>query len=184
MSASHERATGSPSPLFITQTPLRGTPIKMEDETARFRSFGSTSQSSQRPQSRPNPPDTRVPRRIRTEEQQRVISLILTGVNAFVTGPAGSGKSFIIQEVAQELRARSKCVRIVALTGLAASHIDSSTLHSYCSWIPSDNQKSIAKLENKAEFGFAQARFDDTDVLIIDEISMVSNYTFERLNRI
>lgn len=184
MSANYERTTNSPSPLFVSEALPHSTPIKMEDETARFRAFSHAPQSSQRLQARATPPDTPRPRHIRTEEQQQVIALIKTGVNAFVTGAAGSGKSFIIQEVAQELRAMSKCVRIVAPTGLAASHIDGSTLHSYCSWIPRDNQKSIARLENKAEFGFAQARFDDTDTLIIDEISMVSNYMLERLNRI
>lgn len=77
-----------------------------------------------------------------------------------------------------------KRVKITAPTGLAASHIDGSTIHSYFSWPPSDKTKTIAQLEGKAEFGYAQARFDDTDVLIIDEISIVSNYMFERMNRV
>lgn len=103
MSHNSERATGGPSSLFVTQTSRRDTPIKMEDEVSRFRSFRSTPQALPDTQFRPTPPETPLPRRARTEEQQQVISFILTGVNAFVTGAAGSGKSFIIQEVAQEL---------------------------------------------------------------------------------
>ena len=64
-----------------------------------------------------------------TEEQQNALNTILTGCNVFLTGGAGTGKSFLIKKAVKELEQRGKSVLLVAPTGAAASEIEGVTIH-------------------------------------------------------
>src|SRR4051812_46468357 len=48
----------------------------------------------------------------------------------FLTGPAGTGKSFMIEVIKNLLKARKSCFRILASTGVAAQNIGGATIHS------------------------------------------------------
>ena len=58
------------------------------------------------------------------------------------------------------------------------------TIHSYAGWTPKAEEYPIVRLERAAHKTRNWERFDQTQVLIIDEISMVSNFTLSRLDRI
>lgn len=117
-------------------------------------------------------------------EQADLVELIVSGRNVFYTGSAGCGKSTVLKAFTHRLREMGKDVRIVAPTGRAALDINGSTTWTFAGWTPNHMKKSIAELEKNAHGKFVNRRLRATDVLVIDEISMVENHYFERLNRI
>ena len=118
------------------------------------------------------------------QEQTDLIELILTGRNVFYTGSAGCGKSTVLNCFHRCLKEMSKRVFIIAPTGRAALDINGVTFWSYASWTPDSMKRSIRELERDATKKRVKNRLQDTDVLVIDEISMMENHHFERLNRI
>jgi ATP-dependent DNA helicase PIF1 len=117
-------------------------------------------------------------------EQQKVVDLILEGHNVFYTGSAGCGKSTILKAFVKQLTLRGKRVKIVAPTNLAALNVGGVTTWSFAGWTPDSMKKPLAALMKNASGTEVWERFDKTDVLVIDEISMVENLLFERLNHI
>jgi hypothetical protein len=68
-------------------------------------------------------------------EQQAVVELVKAGKSVFFTGDAGTGKSFLLNHIISQLREQHgeefcSAVAITAATGIAATHIQGSTLHS------------------------------------------------------
>lgn len=117
-------------------------------------------------------------------EQKEVVDLILTGHNVFYTGSAGCGKSTVLKSFVPKLREQGKCVRIVAPTGKAALDINGSTTWTYAGWTPSHFKLPLEKLVKAAHGKFVSRRFRETDVLVIDEISMVENHLLQRLDAV
>lgn len=118
-------------------------------------------------------------------EQQRIVELAERGDNIFYTGSAGSGKSRVLRAIVRRLKEIGKKVQVVAPTGKAAFNVNGITTWSYVGWSPGLTRQSIKDLVTKSENNeAAQKRIQGTDVLIIDEISMVENHHFERLNEV
>ncbi|KAF9698916.1 hypothetical protein EKO04_002875 [Ascochyta lentis] len=117
-------------------------------------------------------------------EQQQVVDLILQGHNVFYTGSAGCGKSTILQAFVKQLEAKGKRVKIVAPTNLAALNVGGQTTWTFAGWTPDSMKMRIDKLMEKSRGKESYKKFDKTDVLVIDEISMIENLQFERLNMI
>ena len=129
------------------------------------------------------------------EEQQRLVDTIMTGRNVFYTGSAGCGKSTVLKNFVKRLKAQMiwkggdqkepKRVDIIAPTGRAALDINGSTSWTYAGWNPDSMKKPLEKLKEVAENGkWIRKRLRATDVLVIDEISMMENHHLERLNEI
>lgn len=117
------------------------------------------------------------------KEQQDLINLIATGNNVFFTGSAGCGKSTALKVAVNMLRDQGKIVHIVAPTGRAALQVNGMSTWSYMGWTPDYHKLPIGKLIHKGFRKHIRKRLRDTDVLIIDEISMVENHHFERMNQ-
>lgn len=117
-------------------------------------------------------------------EQAELVDLILNGRNVFYTGSAGCGKSTVLKAFVKRFRDMGKFVRIVAPTGRAALDINGSTTWTYAGWSPDSHKKPLKELKKAAHGKFVAKRFQETDVLVIDEISMVENLHFERLNAV
>lgn len=117
-------------------------------------------------------------------EQQEVVDLIVAGHNVFYTGSAGCGKSTVLKAFTACLRDRGKTVKIVAPTGKAALDINGSTTWTFAGWTPGHMKKPLKDLITAAHGKFVSKRFRSTDVLVIDEISMVENHLLARLNHI
>jgi ATP-dependent DNA helicase PIF1 len=115
-------------------------------------------------------------------EQAELVSLIEKGHNVFYTGSAGCGKSTVLKAFVKRLRAQGKQVRIVAPTGRAALNVGGVTTWAFAGWTPSSHKLPIAKIRQGAHGKSVWRRLTDTDVLVIDEISMVENLHLERLN--
>ena len=118
------------------------------------------------------------------DEQLALVELIMDGKNVFYTGSAGCGKSTVLNHFVTLLRRENKHVDILAPTGRAALAVNGRTLHSYAGWIPSSLSHPLRILESNAHRTKVRKRLAATNVLIIDEISMVANHVFERLDRI
>lgn len=93
-------------------------------------------------------------------------------------------KSTVLKAIVRELRARNQTVDIIAYTGRAALEAGGVTLHSYAGWTPASMAKPMRRLKREAHGKKNWWRFNLTHVLIIDEVSMVENHLFERLNRV
>ena len=66
-------------------------------------------------------------------EQEKCLDLFMKGENIFLTGPGGSGKSFLIKKMIELSREIKKNVTVCALTGCAALLLDcnATTIHSW-----------------------------------------------------
>ena len=115
--------------------------------------------------------------------QNITINILKTGVNAFITGSAGTGKTYILNEYILYLKSRKIIPNIVAPTGIAASHLGGQTIHSYFALGIRDTIDSYF-IENLLGKKYLQTRFNKLKVLIIDEISMVSPNMFSSMDMI
>lgn len=115
-------------------------------------------------------------------EQAELVSLIEQGHNVFYTGSAGCGKSTVLKAFVKRLRESGKKVRIVAPTGRAALNVGGSTTWTFAGWTPNSHKVPIDRIKQGAHGKSVYKRLKKTDVLVIDEISMVENLHFERLN--
>ena len=116
------------------------------------------------------------------DEQLALVELVMNGKNVFYTGSAGCGKSTVLKHFVSLLRREGKKVVMLAPTGRAALQINGRTLHNYAGWVPRSLGQPLESLERHARGKQVWKRLKATDVLIIDEISMVANHVFERLN--
>jgi ATP-dependent DNA helicase PIF1 len=115
-------------------------------------------------------------------EQKALVDIILSGRNVFYTGSAGCGKSTVLRAFVKALRAQERNVRIVAPTGRAAVDIGGTTLHAFAGLTPDALKFPLDKLRQKAFAKALYKRFRETEVLVIDEISMVENHFLERVS--
>lgn len=115
-----------------------------------------------------------------TADQERAYRLIMSGANCFITGGAGVGKSYVLKHAINGLERAGKRVVTCAPTGIAARNIGGATLH-HTLGIP------IGILEPNKEASISkrvQELLDVTDVIVIDEISMVRVDVFEWIVKI
>lgn len=118
-------------------------------------------------------------------EQAALVDIIMKGHNVFYTGSAGCGKSTVLKAFVKKLREADKNVRIVAPTGRAALNVGGTTTWTFAGWTPDSHKKPLEDLKRAAEWGkTARKRFRDTDVLVIDEVSMVEAHHLDRLNEV
>ena len=104
--------------------------------------------------------------------QSSALDILKTGQNVFLTGSAGSGKTYTLNQYIDYLRARRVPVAVTASTGIAATHMSGTTIHSW-SGIGIKDELTDRDLSNLSRKQFLADRLKDTAVLIIDEISML-----------
>lgn len=113
-----------------------------------------------------------------SQSQNSVLERVLNGENVFMTGGAGTGKSHVIRVVVDEFTKRGKRVVLTASTGIAAVNIGGITMHSALGLGLAD--EPLSDLIRKAKRNKLKNKWKDVDLLIIDEISMVSPDFFEK----
>ena len=118
-------------------------------------------------------------------EQKEAYDAILRGESIFLTGPGGTGKSHLIGLLAERLPALGKTHAITALTGCAAILLGNGakTFHSWAGiGLGKDPAEKLIATINK--FSPVKKRWKKTEVLIIDEISMMTPELLELIDKI
>jgi type IV secretory pathway ATPase VirB11/archaellum biosynthesis ATPase len=64
-------------------------------------------------------------------DQVLALEIMLEGHSVFLTGPAGSGKTYTLNEFIRRAKRQGRTVAVTATTGLAASHLSGSTIHAW-----------------------------------------------------
>jgi len=105
------------------------------------------------------------------------------GNNVFVTGPAGSGKTHLINQYIAHLRSEGVEIGITASTGIAATHMGGVTIHSWTG-MGIKSHMSDAELDALEEKQYLFRRFEKVKVLIIDEISMLHHFRLDLVDKI
>lgn len=106
-----------------------------------------------------------------TKEQSQALAIMNTGANIFLTGNAGTGKSFVLQSFIDQHK--NDNVIVTAPTGVAALNVGGATLHRTLSLTPDDNLTTkIAKSNDTLA---------EADILVVDEISMCRSDLFNYL---
>ncbi|CAA6803414.1 MAG: putative helicase [uncultured Sulfurovum sp.] len=115
--------------------------------------------------------------------QNTALNILKSGKNVFITGSAGTGKTYLLNLYTQYLKERRVYPTIVAPTGIAASHLGGQTIHSFFSL---GIRESIDEgyVEFLLEKKYLKTRFSKLKLLIIDEVSMISPELFSAMDLI
>lgn len=113
--------------------------------------------------------------------QEEALNVMKMGYNVFLTGPPGSGKTFLLNKYIDYLKKNDTSVAVTASTGVAATHMNGITLHSWSGLgIKETLTKSeIRKLMKKS---YLKKHYKNTKVLVIDEISMLTAAQFDAVD--
>lgn len=116
-------------------------------------------------------------------KQDEAFKALKLGWNVFLTGPPGSGKTFLLNQYIDYLKKKHQGVAITASTGIAATHLQGVTIHSWSGLGIKDSltKSDLAKLLKKS---YLRKNFEGIKVLIIDEISMLQASQFDAINQI
>ncbi|MDD2358322.1 MAG: AAA family ATPase [Thiovulaceae bacterium] len=115
--------------------------------------------------------------------QNTALNILKSGSNVFITGSAGTGKTHLLNTFIFYLKSRKIIPSIVAPTGIAASHLQGQTIHSFFNLGIRETVDDYY-IESLLEKKYLQTRFSKLKVLIIDEISMVSPEIFSSIDKI
>ena len=111
-----------------------------------------------------------------SDEQQLCFEKYINGENLFITGPGGSGKSFLIKNIVKHAETNKKNIKVCALTGCAAILLEckATTLHMFSGigFANKKNEDIIYELFTTKKYKLKHWR--NLEILIIDEVSMMS----------
>lgn len=115
--------------------------------------------------------------------QEFALQILKTGANVFLTGEPGSGKTHTLRAYIDYLKSHSIDPSITASTGIAATHIHGSTIHSWSGigvkeYISNYDAEIIANKKN------IFTKISKATVLVIDEVSMISSQMLDNVSRI
>lgn len=115
--------------------------------------------------------------------QDKALAILKSGQNVFLTGSAGAGKTYVLNQYIEYLKERQVGVAITASTGIAATHINGQTIHSW-SGMGIKDSISGSQLRALGEKKYLKNNMENVSVLIVDEISMLHKKQLEMLNEI
>jgi len=128
-------------------------------------------------------------------EQRAALAAIASGLNVFVTGAAGTGKSVLLRAAIELLRSKfdaeeeggeeerepsssSSSVAVVAPTGVAAAAVGGSTIHAFAGCGLARSNADLDKMRR----GFPAERWRLARALVVDEVSMLSGEFLSELD--
>ncbi|MDR3298087.1 MAG: AAA family ATPase [Candidatus Nomurabacteria bacterium] len=114
-------------------------------------------------------------------KQAESLGVMLSGRNCFLTGAAGAGKTYVLNQFIRASKARGRKVAVTASTGIAATHLNGNTIHSW---------SGIGTREDLNRWFFdklpktRRTTIENTEILIIDEISMLHSYYLDLVDQV
>lgn len=116
-------------------------------------------------------------------QQDEAFNLLKMGKNIFLTGAAGAGKTYLLNKYINYLKDHQVKVAITASTGIAATHVQGTTIHSW-SGIGIKDSLTPKDLEQLLTSKRIKRNYKNTKVLIIDEISMLHKHHLDMIDSI
>lgn len=121
-------------------------------------------------------------------KQNDAFKILKQECNVLLTGAAGSGKTFLLEKFAGWAKSNNKKVVITATTGIAATNINGKTIHNYSN-LGISNKAELLDPENVLTLAKRmkppyKSAVKNTDILIIDEISMLHDYQLNAIDQI
>ena len=113
--------------------------------------------------------------------QGLALEILLAGESALLTGPAGTGKTFVLNQFIKLSKYEGKHVSVTATTGLAATHLGGTTIHAWA------GIGVLDQLPERFADHMAKGRreiIEKTDILIIDEVSMLHDYRLDMVDEV
>lgn len=117
------------------------------------------------------------------KDQQYALKLMKLGWNCFITGPAGTGKTTIISAFKKYCRDTNRKLELTSTTGVSAILIRGRTIHSWAGILLGD-QSAEFYISRIMRGGKAQKAWKEVETLVIDEISMMDAFLFDKLDKI
>lgn len=113
--------------------------------------------------------------------QNEALAIMHSGQSVLLTGAAGTGKTYVLNQFVRRARASGKTVAMTATTGLAATHLNGTTIHAWSGMgvfdeLPKGHVLKMGKQRKDI--------INKTDILVIDEISMLHDYRLDLVDEI
>jgi ATP-dependent exoDNAse (exonuclease V) alpha subunit len=115
--------------------------------------------------------------------QAQALRVMLEGNSVFLTGAPGAGKTYVLNEFIRQATRQGKNVAVTASTGIAATHIGGTTIHSWSGlgikdFLTDWDRERLQSTERLVK------RYNAADVLVIDEISMLHGQRLNMVNEV
>lgn len=116
-------------------------------------------------------------------KQDIALKILKLGYHVYLGGSAGTGKTHVLNQYIEHLKEEMIGVGVTASTGIAATHLGGVTIHSWAGFgikekLTGDDLKNIRKKH------YLRQRIKKAEVLIIDEISMLSGHQLDMVDQI
>jgi len=115
--------------------------------------------------------------------QAQALKIMLEGHSVFLTGAPGAGKTYVLNEFVRRASRAGKNVAVTASTGIAATHIGGTTIHSWSGlgikdFLTDWDRDKLQKTDKLIK------RYNAADVLVIDEVSMLHGARLNMVNEV
>ncbi len=114
-------------------------------------------------------------------DQTLALEIMGAGESVLLTGPAGSGKTYVLNEFIRRAKQEGRHVSVTATTGLAATHLNGNTIHA---WSGIGIHDELPRNFHEHLLKGRRETIRKTDVLIIDEVSMLHDYRLDMVDEI
>lgn len=113
--------------------------------------------------------------------QAEALAILQADANAFLTGAPGAGKTYVLNEFITAARKSGASVAVTASTGIASTHINGQTIHSWSGvGVATSLTANLLKLIRTRR----RSRIQAADILVIDEISMMHAWLFDMVDQV
>jgi ATP-dependent DNA helicase PIF1 len=114
--------------------------------------------------------------------QKQALAVMMSGANVFLTGAPGAGKTYVLNQFIKRSERAGRKVAVTASTGIAASHLNGTTIHSWSGlgildYLSPDDLRRLGGSEKLIK------RYNSVDVLVIDEVSMLHGVRLDMVNQ-
>jgi ATP-dependent exoDNAse (exonuclease V) alpha subunit len=113
--------------------------------------------------------------------QSEALTILKAGANVFLTGAPGAGKTYVLNEFISGARRSGADVAVTASTGIASTHINGQTIHS---WSGLGVATCLSEQLLKRIRTRRKRQISGTDVLVIDEVSMMHAWLFDMVDEV
>jgi ATP-dependent DNA helicase PIF1 len=113
--------------------------------------------------------------------QEEALAILESGASVLLTGAAGTGKTYVLNKFVQRAKKRGQSIAITATTGLAATHLNGTTIHAWSGiGVHDELDKHLTSRLSKTRLELIRK----ADVLVVDEISMLHDFRLDMVDEI